>query len=170
MSAWITASISIRSASAPATASMAPYSPWNQLAVRSGLVVPLTTSPTFPVTHTAASVTHSVTPRITNSPAADAAPLTALVTASQTLPTTGSWHGLGIDTGSACAGAASGPISVDAQRRSARAAPAQRKDTDCSRHCTTETPRSGGLLRKARRATLESRRLRAAEWDLRSYG
>src|SRR5438477_10647820 len=118
MSAWMTASISIRSANAPATASMAPYSPWNQLAVRSGLVVPLTTAPTFPVTHTAASVTHSVTPRITYSPAADAAPLTALATASQTLPTTGSWHGLGIDTGSACAGAgaASGPISADAPR------------------------------------------------------
>ena len=53
MTDWITASMSITSASAPATASMAPYWPSNQLAVRSGLAVLSTRSPTLPVTQTA---------------------------------------------------------------------------------------------------------------------
>ena len=90
MTAWMTASISIRSASAPATATIVLYSPWNHLALRSGLVVFSISSPTLPVTQTAASVTHTVTPRMTKSPAAEAAVPTAPVTASHTFPTTGS--------------------------------------------------------------------------------
>ena len=54
-----------------------------------------TRSPTLPVTQTAASVTHSVTPRMTKSPVADATLLAALPTASQTLLTTGRSHGFG---------------------------------------------------------------------------
>src|SRR5215210_6884169 len=106
--------MSIRSASAPATASMAPYWPSNQLAVRLGLVVFSTRSPTFPVTQTAASVTHTVTPRMTNSPASDATVPTAPVTASQTFPATGNWQGSGMGIGptSACAGAVNGPATT----------------------------------------------------------
>src|SRR5881392_1925282 len=120
MSAWITASINITRPSAPATASIALYSPWNQLALRSGLVVPLTTSPTFPVTHTAASVTHWVTPPMTYSPVAVATLPAALPTASHTAPATGSWHGFGIEEGAAWAGVAIGPTSAGAQRSKAR--------------------------------------------------
>ena len=52
-------------------------------------------SPTLPVTQTAAFVTQAVTPRMTNSPASAATLVTAPATASQTLPTTGRSHGLG---------------------------------------------------------------------------
>src|SRR6516165_10675641 len=123
---WITASISMRRASAPATASMAPYSPWNQLAVRSGLVVLLTRSPTLPVTQTAASVTHSVTPRMTNSPVAEATLLAALPTAPQTLLTTGRSHGFGSAACSARALGVHGPMRNSAHRSSASAALAAR--------------------------------------------
>src|SRR5215218_10340001 len=108
MTDWMTASISIRSASAPATPAIARYWPSNQLAVRSGLVVLSIRSPTLPVTHTAALVTQAVTPRMTNSPASAATLVTAPETASQTFPTTGSSHGFGIDCW-AWAGAANGP-------------------------------------------------------------
>src|ERR671935_1215937 len=97
MTAWITASISIRRASAPAIMTMVPYCPANQPAVRSGLVVFSTRPPTLPVTHTAALVTQAVTPRITNSPASAATFVTAPATASQTFPTTGNWQGLGTE-------------------------------------------------------------------------
>src|SRR6266545_4894646 len=95
MTDWMTASISIRSASAPATPTIVPYWPSNQLAVRSGLVVFSMRSPTLPVTHTAALVTQAVTPRMTNSPASAATLVTAPETASQTFPTSGRLHGLG---------------------------------------------------------------------------
>ena len=127
MSAWMTASISISRARRPATLIMVWYSPWNQPAVRSGLVVVLTRSPTLPVTQTAAFVTQVVTPRMTKSPAAPAALLTALETASQTLPTTGSWQG-SARIGSARAGAVNGPASAARQRRSANAAVSRRSD------------------------------------------
>src|SRR6266545_4972134 len=110
--------MSISSASAPATASIAPYWPSNQLAVRLGLVVFSTRSPTLPVTQTAAFVTHTVTPRITKSPASDATLPTAPVTASQTFPTTGNWQGSGIGPTSARAGAANGPARTTVQRDS----------------------------------------------------
>src|ERR671933_339123 len=97
MTDWITASMSIRSAKAPATATIAPYWPSNQLAERSGVVVFSTRSPTLPVTHTAASVTHAVTPRMTNSPAAPAAAPATPPTTSHTLPTSGTSHGVGMD-------------------------------------------------------------------------
>src|SRR6478672_9391090 len=129
MTDWITASISIRSASPPATASIAPYWLWNQLAVRSGLVVLLTRSPTLPVTHTAASVTHSVTPRMTNSPVAEATLLAALPTAPQTLLTTGRSHGFGSPACSATAGGVHGPTSSSAHRSGASAACVARTDT-----------------------------------------
>src|ERR687895_1674950 len=95
---WITASISMRSASAPATPTIAPYWPSNQLAVRSGLLVFSMSSPTLPVTHTAAFVTQAVTPRMTNSPASAATLLTAPETASQTLPTIGRSHAVAENT------------------------------------------------------------------------
>src|SRR5436190_13133544 len=116
----MTASISISRASAPATPTIVPYSPWNQPALRSGLEVLSISSPTLPVTQTAALVTQAVTPRITKSPASWATFVTAEETASQTLPTTGSSHGFGID-GSACAGAVSGPASTTVHRSSATA-------------------------------------------------
>src|SRR5262249_24271189 len=121
--------MSIRRARAAATVSMAPYSPWNQLAVRSGLVVLLTRSPTLPVTQTAASVTHSVTPRMTNSPVAEATLLAAFPTAPQTLLTTGRSHGFGSAACSARAVGVHGPTSISAHRSSASAALAARTDT-----------------------------------------
>src|SRR5262245_58354198 len=112
MTAWMTASISIRAARAPATATIVLYSPSNQRAPRFGLVVFSTRVPTWPVTHTAASVTHTVTPRITKSLAADAAVPTAPVTASQTFPTTGSWHGSARVVTPARPGVANGPATA----------------------------------------------------------
>src|SRR6266540_448127 len=97
MTDWITASINISSASAPATATMAPYWPSNQLALRSGLLVRSMSSPTLPATQTAAFVTQAVTPRMTNSPASEATLVTAPATASHTLPTTGRSHGVGTE-------------------------------------------------------------------------
>src|SRR3954462_7956105 len=145
---WITASISIRSANAPATATMAPYCPSNQLAVRSGLVVPSTRSPTLPVTHTAAFVTHTVPPRMTNSPASEATLPTAPVTASQTFPATGSWQGSGIGIGptSARAGVVNGPARTTVQRNSVSDALSQRTEGPRSRLSTLELleARDGG--------------------------
>src|ERR1700694_1853395 len=117
MTDWITASISIRSASAPATASMEPYWPSNQPAVRLGLAVVLMSSPTLPVTQTAALVTQAVTPRMTKSPASVATLVTAAETASQTFPTIGSSQGFGIAPIWAWAGAVNGPASATVERR-----------------------------------------------------
>src|SRR3990170_5699200 len=128
MTDWMTASMSISSARAPATASMAPYWSSNQLAVRSGLVVCSISSPTLPVTQTAAFVTQAVTPRMTNSPASAATLVTAPETASQTFPTTGSWHGSGMGPIWAWAGAVKGPASTTVQRRSASVALIQRNN------------------------------------------
>src|SRR3954447_13427927 len=145
---WITASMSIRSANAPATATMAPYCPSNQLAVRLGLVVPSTRSPTLPVTHTAAFVTHTVTPRMTNSPASEATVPTAPVTASQTFPATGSWQGSGTGIGptSARAGAVNGPATTTVQRNSVSDELSQRSNAPRSRLSTLELleARNGG--------------------------
>src|SRR5581483_3525839 len=77
-------------------ATIVPYWPSNQPALRSGLAVWSMSSPTLPVTQTAAFVTQAVTPRMTKSPASCATRVTAAETASQTLPTIGSWQGLGI--------------------------------------------------------------------------
>src|SRR6266542_2817872 len=137
ISAWMTASISISSASAPATSTIAPYWPSNQPAVRSGLAVLSISPPTFPVTQTAASVTQAVTPRITNSPAAPATVPAAPETTSQTLPTIGSWHGFG-GVGRARAGVASGPASTIVQRSSASAALAPRTCRLRSAHAILE--------------------------------
>src|SRR6266511_3017099 len=138
----MTASISISSASAPATSTIAPYWPSNQPAVRSGLAVLSISPPTFPVTQTAASVTQAVTPRITNSPAAPATVPAAPETTSQTLPTIGSWHGFGTG-GSARAGAASGPARTTVQMSSASAALAPRSRGVRSARAIPELPERG---------------------------
>src|SRR6478672_11446785 len=156
MTDWITASISIRSASPPATASIAPYWLWNQLAVRSGLVVLSMRSPTLPVTQTAASVTHSVTPRMTNSPVAEATLLAALPTAPQTLVTTGRSHGFGSPACSARAVGVHGPNKNSAHRSSASAALAARTEAGSglvtaelviARNGSEQLTRGGGDLR-----------------------
>src|SRR6266511_1433822 len=141
----MTASISISSASAPATSTIAPYWPSNQPAVRSGLAVLSISPPTFPVTQTAASVTQAVTPRITNSPAAPATVPAAPETTSQTLPTIGSWHGFG-GVGRARAGVASGPASTTVHRSMASAALTPRSSGGCSAHDIPKLPegRNGG--------------------------
>src|SRR3954453_21669059 len=120
--------MSSRSASAPATATIAPYWPSNHGAVRLGVVVPSTRSPTLPVTQTAAFVTHTVTPRMTNSPASDATLPTGPVTASQTFPTTGSWQGSGTGPTSACAGAVKGPARTTVQSDRVTVALSQRSN------------------------------------------
>src|SRR5262245_48103801 len=102
--AWITARRSIGSARRPATPSMAWYWRTNQPASTSGLAVASINSPTLPVTQTAAFVTHTVTPRITKSPAALATPPATAPTASQTYPGPGRSHGLGIGPSPARAG------------------------------------------------------------------
>ena len=92
---WITASISIRSASAPATATMAPYWPSNQLAVEIGTrglldeLADLACHPDGRVRHPGGNAAHDELTCLCRNPA------TAAETASQTLPTSGRSHGLG---------------------------------------------------------------------------
>src|SRR5262249_51933117 len=139
---WMTARTSISSASAPATSTIAAYWPWNHPAVRSGLAVLSISSPTLPVTHTAASVTQAVTPRITNSPAAPATLPAAPETTSQTLPRMGSWHGFGMG-GSARADGASGPARTTVQMSSASAALTPRSNAARSARAIAELAERG---------------------------
>src|SRR5882762_5086614 len=138
--------MSIRSASVPATATMAPYWPSNQLAVRSGLVVLSTRSPTLPVTHRAAFDTHAVTPRMSNSLASEATLPPAPVPVSQSFPTTGNWQGSGIGPVSARAGAVNGPARTTVHRDSVSVALSQLSRGARSRLSTLELleARNGG--------------------------
>src|SRR5262245_35238091 len=99
--------------------------------------------PTLPVTQTAASVTHEVTPRITKSAVACAAPFTALPTTEQIMSAPGMSHGVGIGPMPARAGGASGARLTDATSAATRVALRSRSDSVRSRLTAGELLEAG---------------------------
>src|SRR5919204_4635755 len=137
----MSASSSIGNASSPATAIIDRYWPANHLACTSGLAVALIKLPTLPVTQTAAFVTHTVTPRMTNSPAACAALPARLPAAPQTKSTPGRSHGFGMTP--AEAGGTEQPPTTPTETTAARGAAVRRNEK--LRHRTRELPEARDL-------------------------